>query len=341
MQQVQYVKIGNIISNPNNPRIVKDAKFEKLVQSLNDFPEMLEKRPLICVTTASGKFMVLGGNQRLKAAQKANIKQLPVLLADEWSEAQRNEFIVKDNIGYGDWDWQLLETQWNADELIEWGLELPDNEQPFDKGGLNEFQGTEEEDFFVPDCIYNSNNIYDIPTLRVELQAKELMLPFKPYGAEKRTNGGVGTYHFYVDDYRFEAIWKNPVNILKSGCTQIVEPNLSLYDTTPISYGLFLIYKKRWISRFFQEKGIRVYADLNVSDKFINYNVMGIPDGYNSFCTRGYTERLEYLKKELHIAQKISGLKEPNLLVYGGGKEIKEFCAENNLTFVKDFVNSK
>jgi len=125
MQQVQYIKIGNIISNPNNPRTLKDARFEKLVQSLVDFPEMLEKRPLICVTTASGKFMVLGGNQRLKAATKAGIKQLPVMLADDWSEEKRQEFIIKDNLNYGDWNWEMVKTDWDADKRIEWGLEEP------------------------------------------------------------------------------------------------------------------------------------------------------------------------------------------------------------------------
>jgi hypothetical protein len=205
----------------------------------------------------------------------------------------------------------------------------------------NEDKNESDEEFFIPDCIYNSNNIYDIPTLKLENQATELILPLKPYGAEKRTNGGVGTYHFYVDDYRFEAIWKNPINILKSGCTQIVEPNLSLFDTTPISYGLFLIYKKRWLSRFLQEKGYNVYADLNVSQKFYDYNVLGIPEGYNSFFTRGYTGRLKYLEIELEIAQKISGKKEPNLVVYGGSKEIKDFCAKHNLTYIKDFINDK
>lgn len=341
MQQVQYVKIGNIISNPNNPRTLKDAKFEKLVQSLVDFPEMLEKRPLICVTTASGKFMVLGGNQRLKAATKAGIKQLPVMLADDWSEEKRQEFVVKDNLNFGDWSWELLKTDWNEGQLIEWGLEMPEGEQPFDNSDNEGDMINNNEDFFIPDCIYNSNNIYDIPTLDISLQAKELILPLKPYGAEKRTNGGVGTYHFYVDDYRFEAIWKNPVNILKSGCTQIVEPNLSLYDTTPISYGLFLIYKKRWISRFLQGKGFKVYADLNVSEKFYDYNLMGIPDGYNSFFTRGYTGRNRYLQLEYEQAKKISGMETPNMVVYGGSNEIKEFCAKKNLTFVKDFVNSK
>lgn len=151
MQQVQYVKIGNIISNPNNPRILKDARFEKLVQSLVDFPEMLEKRPLICVTTASGKFMVLGGNQRLKAATKAGIKQLPVMLADDWSEEKRQEFIVRDNINFGDWDWELLTTEWNEGQLIEWGLEMPEAGTQLSEDELASFfedDNTEKEQMF-------------------------------------------------------------------------------------------------------------------------------------------------------------------------------------------------
>lgn len=124
MQQVQVIPISKIIPNPDNPRTVTDDKFKKLVKSLTDFPEMLEKRPLICVTTASGKFMVLGGNQRLKAAIKAGIKQLPVMLADDWSEEKRQEFVVKDNLNFGDWDWELLKTDWNEGQLIEWGLEM-------------------------------------------------------------------------------------------------------------------------------------------------------------------------------------------------------------------------
>ena len=151
MQQVQVIPISKIIPNPDNPRTVTDDKFKKLVKSLTDFPEMLEKRPLICVTTASGKYMVLGGNQRLKAAQKANIKQLPVLLADEWSEAQRNEFIVKDNIGYGDWDWELLKTSWNEGQLIEWGLEMPEAGTQLSEDELASFfedDNTEKEQMF-------------------------------------------------------------------------------------------------------------------------------------------------------------------------------------------------
>lgn len=150
----------------------------------------------------------------------------------------------------------------------------------------------------------------------------------------------VATYYFFVDDYRFEAIWKDPIKILTSGCKAIVEPNLSVFDTTPVAYGLQQIYKKRWISRYFQECGILVYADLNVSVKFKEYNKMGLPKGYNAFFTRGYNGRLEYLKQELEVAREISGLETPNLLVYGGGDEIRQFCADNSLVYVEQFINN-
>lgn len=95
------------------------------------------------------------------------------------------------------------------------------------------------------------------------------------------------------------------------------------------------------ISRYFQECGILVYADLNVSVKFMEYNKLGIPKGYNAFFTRGYNGRLEYLKMELEVAREISGLETPNLLVYGGGDEIRKFCTDSSLVYVQDFINSK
>ncbi len=289
--------------------------------------------------------VLIGGNKRTAKAQKLGIKDVQIIKADK----NKIYALQYDDIDLGTPEGRELALALNqtAKENICIDVELVEAEltdvvcEEWSIGTGGEPNAKNSEEFFIPDTIYNSNNIYDIPTLKLEKQATDIHLPLKPYGAEKRTNGGVGTYHFYVDDYRFESIWKDPSKIMKSGCTQIVEPNLSLYDTTPISYGLFLIYKKRWITRFFQEKGLNVYADLNVSLKFREYNVMGIPEGYNSFFTRGYTGRLQYLKEEHKIAQEISGKKEPNLVVYGGSKEVQEFCAKNNLTYIKDFINDK
>ena len=119
------VDIKKIKPNPRNPRIIKDEKFAKLVKSIQDFPEMLEKRPLVCFTDIDGKYVVLGGNMRLKAANEVGLKQLPILLADDWTEEQKNEFLIKDNVGFGEWDWSQLHNEWDVDKLDEWGMDVP------------------------------------------------------------------------------------------------------------------------------------------------------------------------------------------------------------------------
>jgi DNA modification methylase len=133
------VKISAIKANSKNPRVIKDEKFKKLVQSIREFPEMLEKRPLVCFTDIDGKYVVLGGNMRMKAAQEVGLKELPIVLADDWNQEQRDEFLIKDNVGFGEWDWDQLANEWDADKLDQWGLDVPN----FD-GDLLE---AEEDDF--------------------------------------------------------------------------------------------------------------------------------------------------------------------------------------------------
>lgn len=140
---IKTVKIGLIKTNPKNPRIIKDDKFKKLVKSIQEFPQMLLKRPLVCFTDADGKFVVLGGNMRLKAAQECGLKELPIMLADDWTEAQRHEFLIKDNVGFGEWDWDDLANNYDVDQLMDWGVDIPDfaiKEEP-----------AEEDDYEVPE----------------------------------------------------------------------------------------------------------------------------------------------------------------------------------------------
>jgi len=120
-----YKNITDIKTNPKNPRVIKDENFAKLVKSLQDFPEMLEKRPLVCFTDVDGKVVVLGGNMRLKAAKECGMKQLPIILADDWTEEQKNEFLIKDNVGFGDWNWEEITADWDVEQLGEWGLDIP------------------------------------------------------------------------------------------------------------------------------------------------------------------------------------------------------------------------
>jgi len=120
--------IAEIKSNPKNPRVIKDDKFAKLVKSIKDFPEMLQKRPLVCFTDTDGKLVVLGGNMRLKAAKECGLKELPVIIADDWTEEQRAQFLIKDNVGFGEWNWDELQADWDVQILEEWGLDIPDFE---------------------------------------------------------------------------------------------------------------------------------------------------------------------------------------------------------------------
>ena len=125
------MKITDLKANPKNPRIIKDDKFKKLVKSLQEFPEMMEKRPMVCVTDTDGKLFPLGGNMRLKALQELKYKEIPdtwVMLADEWTEEKRKEFTIKDNVGFGEWDWDKLANEFNVEELTEWGLDIPNFE---------------------------------------------------------------------------------------------------------------------------------------------------------------------------------------------------------------------
>lgn len=120
----QLVPIGTLKANPTNPRVLRDEKFLKLKASITEFPDMLHKRPIVAVTDGD-KYMVLGGNMRLRACQDLGIKDVPVILADNWTEDERRRFIIADNVGFGEWDWGQLANEWDAGELESWGLDLP------------------------------------------------------------------------------------------------------------------------------------------------------------------------------------------------------------------------
>ena len=110
------IKISDIKANPNNPRLIKDDKFAKLVKSVQEFPEMLEIRPIV----VNSDMVVLGGNMRLKACKEAKIKELTVIVADSLTEEQQREFLIKDNVSGGEWDWNLLANEWDAEQLTDW-----------------------------------------------------------------------------------------------------------------------------------------------------------------------------------------------------------------------------
>lgn len=140
---MKAVKLSEVKSNPNNPRVIKDDKFKKLVKSIKDFPKMMELRPMVI----NKDNIVLGGNMRLKALKDLGYKEIPgewIKRAEDLTEDEQRQFIIKDNIGFGEHDWEMLQAEWDLSELEEWGLDIPewDNEKVLE---------AEEDDFDVPE----------------------------------------------------------------------------------------------------------------------------------------------------------------------------------------------
>jgi DNA modification methylase len=135
---MEIVKISEVKLNPNNPRLIKDDKFKKLVQSIKDFPEMLNIRPIV----VNQDMIILGGNMRYKACKEAGLKEIPIIITD-LTEDQQREFLIKDNTSGGEWDWEVLANEWDTDQLEAWGLDLPIDFN-------TEVLEAEEDDFEVP-----------------------------------------------------------------------------------------------------------------------------------------------------------------------------------------------
>jgi len=134
----QKVKLSEVKLNPNNPRLIKDDKFEKLVKSIKEFPQMLEIRPIVVNTD----MVILGGNMRFKACKEAGIKEVPIIIADNLTEEQQREFLIKDNTSGGEWDFEMLANEWDVEQLEEWGLDMPIDEKidKMEEGEIIEFE---------------------------------------------------------------------------------------------------------------------------------------------------------------------------------------------------------
>ena len=157
---MQKVNIKEVKSNTANPRIIKDGKFKQLVQSIKEFPEMLELRPIV----VNADMVVLGGNMRLKACIDAGLKEVPIIIADSLDEAKQKEFIIKDNVGFGEWDWNVLANEWEVEELAAWGLDLP-----FDFEDETEIEA-QEDNFDIPDEVTTDivlGDLFEIGTHRL------------------------------------------------------------------------------------------------------------------------------------------------------------------------------
>ena len=237
---IEWVKTKDIHANENNPRILKDDKFKKLVKSIKDFPEMLEIRPIV----VNNEMMVLGGNMRLRAIQEIGLKEVPVIKAENLTEEQQREFLIKDNVGFGEWDWDALANDWNPEELNEWGLDVP----------LINNMEAEEDDFDVPEDGIETDivlgDLFEIGEHRLlcgdstdsdavarlmDGQKADMAHNDPPYGMKKENEGVLNDNLNYADLLDFNREWIDVqfMNLKENGswyCWGIDEPLMDIYS---------------------------------------------------------------------------------------------------------------
>ena len=195
---------------------------------------------------------------------------------------------------------------------------------------------------YVPDCYFPTNNQYGIPSLDVNFCAQYVDAPVIGWGTQRRSDKMPGTWHFYVDDYRFNRLWQHPEKVVMTGCHSCIEPNFSVYQQTPPAITIWQTFRKRWIARYWQSKGILIFADLNVNKDYQHVNIMGIPDGWTAFSTRGYNDRWKDTLREHTTACELAGdnVNQVKFLVYGGGKVIQKLCNDNGFIWIPEQENS-
>jgi DNA modification methylase len=237
------LKISEVKSNPNNPRVIKDEKFKSLVKSIQDFPEMAEIRPIV----VNADMIILGGNMRFKAMKEAGWKEVPVIVADHLTPEQEREFIIKDNTSGGDWDWEMLAMEWDADKLEEWGLDLPELIDP------TELEA-EEDDFEVPNGGVETDivlgDLFEIGEHRLlcgdstdsdavarlmDGQKADMAHNDPPYGMKKEKDGVLNDNLNFNDllDFNREWIALQFMHLKENGswyCWGIDEPLMDIYS---------------------------------------------------------------------------------------------------------------
>jgi len=151
--EIKTVKINEIKPNPNNPRLIKNDKFKKLVSSIKEFPEMLNIRPIV----VNKDNIILGGNMRYKACKEAGLKEIPIIIAENLTEEQQREFLIKDNVSGGEWDWDMLANEWEMEKLEQWGLDIPGLKDPEEPAEIEFSEFIDEEHNYV--VLYFDNRI--------------------------------------------------------------------------------------------------------------------------------------------------------------------------------------
>lgn len=197
------------------------------------------------------------------------------------------------------------------------------------------------------DSIWPTDNAWSVPSLLPELAADQVPAPITTWGTIGARRSMPGTWHFYTADSKFEPLWRRPHRVLYSRPSAIVEPNFSTTDQMPFAVAMWHIYRKRWLARYWQAQGLRVFVDLNV-DASLNAphdavggnrpNLLGVPTGWPAYASRAHANRPDALEVEYEVARVHSGREHPLFLVVGGGRAVKALAEEHGWVWVPEQV---
>jgi len=277
---------------------------------------------------------IIGGHQRKHVLEASGVKEIECWIPDrELSDKEVEELNIRLNKNTGSWDFDILANNFELEDLKEWGFEDRELDLNLWVGNtpdeVYQDEPTDEELVMrVPDAVWGTDNEYGIPMLDLRMQADHLEAPFAGWGTMPRKDKMTGTYHFYVEDYRFEQVWRNPLDIANSACYAIVETNFSVYDDMPKAVALWQMFRKRWITRWLQSIGMRIFVDLNISHRHDSLRFIGVPEGWKSYATRAYSKRLNETVIEYEQAVKHAGGGTILFVCYGGGKAAEELSKQ-------------
>ena len=371
MEQEKIINIEELVQDEHNFNKGTDEGGKLMERSFKEMGAgrsvLIDKHGKIIAGNKSQKAAIAAGIKRVRVIETTGDELIAVKRTDvELESEQGRKMALLDNLTTQvnlAWDETELQTitgeiegfdpgdfGFDPHDIKDVDLPFPDHNDNTDNSGQqSDTEQTEEEEpdpekmklyfMMLGDYVYPSNNEFDIPTLLMDNMPVHLELPFTPWGAEARYKKGINTYHFYVDDYRFEQLFKDPIKLLQSGCRAIIEPNCSIHDQTPMAHAIWQTYRKRYLCRYLQECGMQIWVDLNVSPHFEEVNALGVPEGYNAFCTRGVSGWLPTTERHWEMAKRISGLEKPNMFVYGGGQDVEEWCKERDIVYVKEYMN--
>ena len=313
--------------------------------------------------------VILDGHMRVSMAVERSEKfGRPVMVPVAWIDADPTEeriilasynplgaMAVEDDERFG----QLYDTLPDSDKDVVDLLVADEEEQEQDITDLLETAAEEErrteeqgvtpeleDDTDLPNIIFPSDNDWGVPVLRIDRQASAVNPPVVLWGsgAGARTKQMPGTWVFYTQDYRFTALLSDPRPVPRSGCRNAVEINFSVSDDLPRALALYYTFRKRYIARLWQDQGVNIFVDLNVSAEHRELNLLGVPKGWRAYATRGYNAYAEDIINQYEIARAHADTDELTLLVYGGGGQVKKLCQERGWLWVaerSDVVTSR